>query len=156
MEIAGLPLHALVVHAAVVLVPLAVVLVLAFAVWRRHRWATRWPAAGFATAALVVTWVAKLSGESLEESRPELVPLVREHSERGDQLTLLLTVFVVAAAVAVWSLGGASALASGRGAVRSRFPALERVLPAVLVLLGAVVLVWVVLVGHSGARAVWG
>lgn len=156
MEIAGLPLHALVVHAAVVLVPLAVLLVLLFAMLPRHRWATRWPAAGFTAGALLATWVAKLSGESLEESRPELAPLVHEHSERGAQLAVLLTVLAVVLAVAVWSLGGGSALASGRGAVSSKIPVLEKVLPVVLVLLSIAVLIWVVLVGDSGARAVWG
>lgn len=41
MEFFGLPLHPLVVHAAVVFVPLAALLVMVFAVFPRHRWATR-------------------------------------------------------------------------------------------------------------------
>jgi uncharacterized membrane protein len=156
MEIAGLPLHPLVVHASVVLVPLAVVTVIAFAVGRRHRWATRWPACGLTVAALLATWVAKLSGESLAETRPELEQLVRDHAERADQLAVVVTLFAVATAAGVWTLGGPSTLLSGRGAVSSRSPVLEKTLPVVLVLLGVAVLVWVVLVGDSGARAVWG
>jgi hypothetical protein len=34
--------------------------------------------------------------------------------------------------------------------------ALDKVLPAVLVLAAVVVLVWVVLTGDAGSRAVWG
>ena len=45
MEIAGLPLHPLVVHAAVVLIPLTALLAVAFAVLPRWRWLVRWPTA---------------------------------------------------------------------------------------------------------------
>jgi hypothetical protein len=48
MTFAGLPLHPLVVHAAVVLTPLAALLVVGSAVL--PRWLTRWPA-GAATPA---------------------------------------------------------------------------------------------------------
>jgi hypothetical protein len=156
MEIAGLPLHPLVVHAAVVLIPLAVLLVIAFAIWPRHRWATRWPAAALTVAAFGSAWVARLSGDALLESRPELARLVEDHAERGELLSLLVTAFAVVAALGFWSLGGPSALASGRGARESRVVALDKVLPAVLVLAGVAVLVLAVLVGDSGARAVWG
>ena len=156
MEIAGLPLHPLVVHAAVVLTPLAVLLVIAFAVLPRHRWATRWPAAAATLAALASVWVARLSGVSLRDSRPELARLVESHAQRGAQLSLLVTALAILTAVSVWSLGGSSALASGRFARESRVPALDKVLPALLVLSGLAVLVSVVLVGDSGARAVWG
>jgi hypothetical protein len=50
MTFAGLPLHPLVVHAAVVLTPLAALLVVGSAVLPRWRWLTRWPA-GAATPA---------------------------------------------------------------------------------------------------------
>jgi uncharacterized membrane protein len=156
MEIAGLPLHPLVVHAAVVLTPLAVLLVLAFAVWPKHRWATRWPTAALTAAAFVAVWVARLSGNALREDRPELARLVQDHAELGATLSLIVTVLAVLTAVGVWSLGGPSALASGRGARESRVEVLDKVLPAVLVLAGIAVLAYAVLVGDSGARAVWG
>jgi hypothetical protein len=156
MEIAGLPLHPLVVHAAVVLIPLAVLSVIAFALWPQHRWATRWPTAALTVAAFGSAWVARLSGDALLESRPELARLVEDHAERGELLSVLVTAFAVVVAVGIWSLGGPTALASGRGARESRVVALDRVLPAVLVLLGVAVLVLAVLAGDSGARAVWG
>jgi uncharacterized membrane protein len=156
MEIAGLPLHPLVVHAAVVLTPLAVLLVLAFAVWPKHRWATRWPTAALTAAAFVATWAARLSGDSLAESKPGLEQAVREHAEAGETFSVIVTVLALVTAVAVWSLASTSALANGAGAQESRIPALERVLPVVLVVAAIAVLVSAVIVGDSGARAVWG
>ena len=46
MEINGLPLHPLVVHAAVVFLPCAALLALVYAAVPRWRWAVRWPMVG--------------------------------------------------------------------------------------------------------------
>ena len=63
----GLPLHPLVVHGAVVLVPLAALLAVIVAVSQEKR--TRWGVLTWlmATAAWAATIVAKLSGETLED-----------------------------------------------------------------------------------------
>ena len=100
--------------------------------------------------------MARLSGESLLESRPELARLVADHQDRATVLVPLTITLLVLVAVGSWSLGGPSALASGRGARESRVAVLDKVLPAVLVLVSVAVLVAVVLTGDSGSRAVWG
>jgi len=156
MEIAGLPLHPLVVHAAVVLTPLAALLVVVFAVRTPWRWLTRWPAALATVGALGAVFAAKITGTSFLHDRPELAPLVRTHQHRANVLFLLMIGFTVLTLVGAWSLGGDSALASGRGARDSRVAVLDRVMPALLVLGAVLVLVWVVLTGDAGARAVWG
>lgn len=156
MEIAGLPLHPLVVHAAVVFVPLSAVATAVFAAVSRWRWLLRWPAGVLALGATLVVWVARLSGGALLEARPELRQLVTTHQERGKLLTLVMVVYLVLVLVGTWSLSGTSALASGRGAQEARVPALEKLLPAVLVLAALAVLVLVVLTGDSGSRALWG
>ncbi len=156
MEIAGLPLHPLVVHAAVVLIPLSAGFAVVLGVLPRWRWLFRWPAAVLAVLATGLAFLAKQSGAALTQARPELEPLVAEHSARGDLLFWVTIPFAVLVVAAAWSLGGPSALASGRGAQGSRVPALERVLPVLLVLGAVAVLVLVVRVGDSGARAVWG
>lgn len=156
MEIGGLPLHPLVVHATVVLTPLAVAFVLAYAVLPRYRWLTRWPTGLLLAGALAAVLVARASGQSLLESRPALAPLVKTHQDRADILAVLTVVLAVLTAVALWSLGGPSALASGWGAREGRVAVLDRLLPALLVLAGLAVLVAVVLTGDSGSRAVWG
>lgn len=162
MEIGGLPLHPLVVHAVVMLVPLSVACALALAVVPGWRWLSRWPTATVAVAAAGASWVARLSGGALLEDRPFLLdaaPLrdqVLRHQQLGELLSLTMAGFALLVLLAAWSLPGGTALASGRGARASRAPALERVLPPLLVLGALGVLVLVVLVGDSGARAVWG
>lgn len=156
MELGGLPLHPLVVHAAVVLTPLAVLAVVVFALWPRHRWLTRWPTVALTVAAAGSVVLARQSGLALLEARPELERLVEDHQERATVLVPLMLVLLVLVTFGAWALGGPSALASGAGARESRVAALDKVLPALLVLAGLAVLVMVLLTGDSGSRAVWG
>jgi hypothetical protein len=156
MEVAGLPLHPLVVHATVVFVPLSAVASTAFALVPRWRWLLRWPTWLLAVGATLAAWVARLSGNALVEDRPEFRPLVRVHQDRGELLTLVVLGYLVVVLLGAWSLSGNSPLASGRGAQEARIPALEKVLPVLVVLAALVVLVLIVLAGDSGARAVWG
>ena len=156
MEIAGLPLHPLVVHAAVMLIPLTALLTIGLAVLPRWRWLLRWPTAGASVVCIVLAYVATTSGRSLESSRPELAQLVREHSARGDLLAKLTIVLAVVVIAAAFLLPGPSPLVSGRGERVSRGSVVDKVLPALLVLAAVMVLVQVVLTGDSGARAVWG
>lgn len=156
MEIAGLPLHPLVVHAAVTVIPLSAAVSIVFAVLPRWRWLFRWPTAVLALGAPVLAWVARQSGEALLDARPELAKFVTDHQDRGELLALVSLPYALVVVVAAWSLASVSALASGRGAQESRLPALEKVLPALVVLSSVVLLVVAVLAGDSGARAVWG
>ena len=68
MEINGVPLHPLVVHAVVVFVPLAALGALAMAV-PKWRWLARWPTLLVTLGATAATYVATLTGEDLEEDR---------------------------------------------------------------------------------------
>ncbi|CAN5582725.1 hypothetical protein BH10ACT10_BH10ACT10_17430 [soil metagenome] len=156
MTFAGLPLHPLVVHAAVVLIPLTALLSIGLAVLPRWRWLVRWPTAAASLVCIALAFVATTSGKSLEESRPELRALVQEHSARGQLLANLTIVLAVVVVVAARLLPGPSGLASGKGAVASRVRIADKVLPVLLVLAALLVLVQVVLTGDSGARAVWG
>jgi hypothetical protein len=156
MTFAGLPLHPLVVHAAVVLTPLAVLLALGFAVRPRWRYLLRWPLAVTTAIALVTVWISRLSGNSLLHAKPQLHALVHTHEQRGAQLSLLMIVFTVVVAVAVWGLSGDSGLTSGAGARETQVAVLDKTLPVLLVVTAVLVLVWVVLTGDAGSRAVWG
>ena len=127
-----------------------------FAVRARWRWLTRWPAVLSTLAALATLVVARVTGRALLSDRPELAPLVRVHQQRATVLIAVTVVLTLLVLVAAWSLGGTSALASGRGARESGPVVLERALPVLLVLAAVAVLVWVVLTGDAGARAVWG
>ena len=139
-----------------VLAPLATMLAIAFAAFPKWRYLTRWPTAVLAVVALVTVWLSRISGHAFVDARPELGPLVREHQERGDLLSLLTILFAVVVALAVWRLGGASGFSSGRGAVAMQSAVLERGLVVAVIVTSVLVLVWVVLTGDAGARAVWG
>lgn len=157
MEVGGLPLHPLVVHAAVTLIPLSAALAIVFAVFPRWRWLLRWPTLLAALGAVVVAWLARLSGHALfDELNPQLQERVGTHLERGDLLSWLVIPFAILVLVACWSLAGETALASGSGRRDSQLPGLEGVLPAVLVLASLAIIVLTILTGDAGSRAVWG
>lgn len=159
MTITGLPVHALVVHAAVVLIPLSCLLAIAFAVLPGWRWLFRWPTAVAAVVCVGIAYLSTTSGHALEHSRPELEQLIRVHEQRGDQLARLTVLLAVLVVVGALLLPGPSALVSGRGAVTPRVARaswLSWLLPLLLVVAAVVVLVQTVLTGDAGARAVWG
>ena len=153
MELNGVPLHPLVVHAVVVLGPLAAVAGLAYAVVPRWRWLLRWPLVALAVVTAVTALGAVAAGEDLLASRPELAPIVEDHQDAGENLRSVALIYVVVAGLGAWALGGTSALASARGARETRFGIPVALLLAVTAL---GLLVTVFLAGDSGSRAVWG
>ena len=155
MELNGVPLHPLVVHAVVVLGPLAALTGLVYAAVPRWRWLLRWPLLVLAVVTAATAFLATTSGDELLEARPELEPLVEEHEERGELLRNVALGYVPVSVLAAWALGGVSALASGRGAQETR--GAFGVLAAVLLAVASVaLLVTLFLAGDSGAQAVWG
>ena len=153
MEVNGLPLHPLVVHAVVVLGPLAALTGLAYALVPRWRWVLRWPLVALAVVTAVASLAAVAAGEDLLAARPELEPLVEEHEGRGEWLRNISLGYALVSVLAAWALGGASALASGKGARETRFGI---PVAAVLVLGAVCLIIMVYLAGDSGSRAVWG
>ena len=150
-----MPLHPLVVHAVVVLGPLAALTGLVYAAVPRWRWLLRWPLLVLAVLTAVTASLATTSGDDLLEARPELEPLVEEHEERGELLRNVALGYVPVSVLAAWALGGVSALASGRGAQETR-GALGMVAAVLLAVASVALLVTLFLAGDSGARAVWG
>ena len=152
--LAGLPLHPLLVHATVVIVPLAAVTVLLAAVWPRfRRWAHFLPLA-LAVAGLILDPLSTSTGEALE-SQVGHNALIEKHSQLADGLLPWLIVLVVAAAgLYAWHRRETrrTATTSVAGRTRSWIPIAVSVL-AVVASLGTTV--QVVLIGHSGAKAAW-
>ena len=147
--IGGIPLHPLIVHAVVVLVPLASLLLLLAAVSPRIR---HW--AGIltpvtATLALVMTPLATQSGEALEK-RVEASPALEEHTELGDSLLY----FVLVVAVLAWALWFLDRRARAAVATGARSPLLTVVIVLSVVSVLATT-VQVIRIGHSGASASW-
>src|SRR4051794_31293300 len=164
MEIGGLPLHPLVVHAAVTLVPLAAVAACALALVPSWRWLSRWVALLASIGAVVVVYVARMSGKALLRDRPFLnqpgtrtAALIATHQHRAAILMVLVVLLAAAVIVAFLVLPAKSGLVSGQldhGGTDTRL--ISTVTVVLLLLLGLAVLVSVFLVGEAGARAVWG
>jgi hypothetical protein len=151
-EISGLPLHILIVHAVVVLVPAAALSVLLAAVWPAARRRLGLLPAALATVALALVPVTTAAGEWLEARLPS-TPLIQQHTALGD--TLLpwsIGVFVTAALLVLFDR-------YGRRLAERLPPWAVRALPIALAVLAVVAavgsVVAVVLIGESGARAVW-
>lgn len=148
----GLPVHPLVVHAVVVLLPLAVLGTLALAL--RPAWRLRygWLLVGVTAVATVLVPVATSSGEALERR----VGSPGEHAELGDTLiwfAVPLLLLVVAMVVLERRRSGASRDA-GRPGSSGRGLATGVAVVAVVVALATAVQVY--RIGDTGARAVWG
>ncbi len=136
--IAGLPLHPLVVHAVVVLLPLMAVLTIVVAVRRNLRERFSWWVVGANVVIFLITLVTKESGESLQKSLGGQI--AQEHGELGDVLPWF-ALFL--------------ALASAATAVTQRNKALGPVAVVVSIIAAVAATVWTVRTGDSGARAVW-
>jgi uncharacterized membrane protein YfcA len=145
----GLPTHAIVVHATVVLLPLAALGVLLHAFWPAARRRLGIVTPLLAGGALVLVPVSTQSGENLEDAvgRTELV---ERHAELADgMLPWAIGLFVVA--VGLWLLD--------RRRARPSSAAEPRWLPIVASVLAVVAAVGtvqqIVRVGHAGSEAVW-
>lgn len=155
----GLPLHPLVIHAVVVLVPLAVLGGIAIAVWPTARRRFGWLVVGVAAAATASIPLATSTGEGLKHSLPQ-TRLIERHAHLADQLLP----FVVVMLVAVIGLQLVDTLRSrgsrhGEQGVTLASKPLVRpvaVLCAALTVLAAVAsAVQVVRIGDTGAAAAW-
>lgn len=147
MEINGLPLHPLVVHATVVLLPVTALVALAYVALGGRREQLRWPLLVLALAAAVLVFVTTMSGEDLLDNRFQgltgpLAERVEDHEELGLRLR-----------TATWMFAGLAVLTV---LLHRRGGPLRWVLWALLAAAAVVVIVLVFLAGESGARAVWG
>jgi hypothetical protein len=147
-ELSGLPAHPLVVHAAVVLLPLAALVTLVCAAVPRARRAYAPVAFGLALVAVLAVGLAQGSGEALEEQVDE-TELVEEHTEQGERV-LPWAIAVAASAAVVTSL---PLLARRRPVLPARAVTIAVVAASLVAGVGAT---WTVVeVGHSGAKATW-
>lgn len=136
----GLPLHPLVVHAVVVLVPLALLVAVVVAVsdtWRQ-RLAT--PLLLLVLIATGSAFLAKASGESLAELLPG-TEAIEEHAEIGDIAAWPVLLFAIVTVLWWW---------------RQRPGQVSWWLRGLLLVTGLLATVVVLRVGHLGAVATWG
>ena len=135
----GLPLHPLVVHAVVVLLPLMAIITVIVAARPRWRTVAAWPVVAANLVVLAFTVLAKESGEHLLRQMAGLQ--IDTHVSLGSKLPIFALLVTLASLL----------VAIGRQ--RKGFTTLA----VVVTTLAAVVAVfWTLLTGHSGAESVWG
>jgi Predicted membrane protein (DUF2231) len=144
----GLPLHALVVHFVVVLMPLAVLGSVVVALWPAARARFGWLVVGVAAVATLLVPVATNSGGKLSERFPGN-KLVETHQRLGDMMIYFaVPLLVFVAALMVVHQWGSRLVAN--------WTKLATIVAAVLTIGFAVVAgVHVYCVGEAGSRAVW-
>ena len=140
----GLPAHALLVHAVVVLLPLAALAVVLHVVWPEARRRLGIVTPLLCLVVLVLVPITTDAGESLEEALGGSNPLVDRHAELADQL-LPWTIALAIVGVGQWVIGRWSPLG-----LMVRVP-----VGVVSVAVAVVATVVLVRAADAGAQAVW-
>jgi hypothetical protein len=170
LQINGLPVHPLIIHAVVVLLPLAAVGSIVIAVRRQWRRSLGLPVLLIALAGTVAVPIATTTGEQLMAVLPP-DPLIARHEQLGDMLlpyAVLFAVLVAATVVAEFVAGrrqpsGTHALGAGpgtaalaaRATVTTTWSRVAAGLAVLSALAGIGVTYLVVLIGDAGATAAW-
>ncbi|MEU8224871.1 DUF2231 domain-containing protein [Kribbella sp. NPDC048915] len=149
-RIGDLPLHVLVIHLTVVLLPVAALTAIVFALVPRWRRLLRWPALVLGVGSLVMAFVAKESGEAFVAAVPTLAKAVELHEQRGNLLFWYCLIFAVVAVAAFLLLRERGPA----GEARTSRP-LELLTQAAVVVIAVLVIWQTVRTGDAGARAVW-
>lgn len=152
----GIPLHPLVVHGVVVLLPLSILGTLLIAFRPTWRLPYGFLVVGAALVSTILCPIATSSGESLEER----VGDPGEHAELGDQLVWFSLALLVTSAALVylqWRLEHQTPAPAESDAAPARTSTTALTVVAVVAVVAAVAAgVQVYRVGDSGARAAWG
>ncbi|MCS7476049.1 DUF2231 domain-containing protein [Umezawaea endophytica] len=157
--IAGIPAHPLLVHAVVVLLPLAAAGAIAVAVRPGWRQKYAWPVLGLTLVGVGSVPLAQKAGEQLEARMANLEnPLIQRHADLGNDLMP----FALGFGVAVVLLVVAGRLADRERTAAAETPEIPKtwrrvaiVIAVLVVCTGVASTVQTVRIGHSGATAVW-
>jgi predicted membrane protein DUF2231 len=163
----GLPVHALLVHVVVVLVPLAVLGAIVIAVWPAARRRFGWLVLAFAVIDVIIVPMTTESGEDLDRRVPPN-PLIAEHERLGDMMIYWVVPLVVLIA-AVMALevvrrrqldgvgaGGPGTQTAVTGQVASWLMPVTIVVAVLTVAVAVGTGIHVFRVGDAGAQSVWG
>ena len=161
--ITGLPVHVLVVHAVVVLVPLMTLVTLAFTLRARWRSALGWAVLGNA-AAFGAAFASAESGEALQGRLSGLTgdTVAAEHGDLGSSMPWFALALLVASVIAYVLLGrsrqpwsSSETWDAPRSEKPTHSPGIVALATVLVLVTGGAATVWTVRVGDSGARAAW-
>ena len=140
----GLPLHPLVVHGAVVLVPLVAFAALAMSYWPSFSRKYGGPVLILAVVAQLSLYLAKASGEPFQQ---RLNKDIERHANFGEMAPFTFIPLLVLLYLR-WRMDKSGATV-GSAKVR-------RLVSVLLALAAILALIYIYLTGHSGAESVWG
>jgi hypothetical protein len=147
--ISGLPAHALLVHAIVVLAPLTALLEILCAFWPAARRRLVWLVVALAAVNLALTPITTEAGEWLYDQKRRHTPIMQEHVERGEWMIYIsVALLIVAIALAVMHY------LESRSDKRRTVAAIAVAVVALAVGVSSIVAVY--RIGDAGAQSVWG
>ena len=168
----GLPAHVLLVHAIVVLLPLAAVLLVGSAIWPRMRARLAGPNALLSLLVVVLVPVTTSAGEWLER-RVTDTALLHDHTELGDGAIFAALPVAVLAAIVWWRNreataaptdagsgggsggGGTATLTRQRTYLAPASLTVTRVIAAITIVVALYAVYDIYRIGDSGAKASW-
>jgi uncharacterized membrane protein len=146
----GVPTHPLVVHAAIVLVPLVLACLIVFSFKKKWHSTFAIPTLVLAFGGLVASWLAEESGGSLEERIKE-TNLVEEHAELGENFVIIA--FILFIFVAIWAFIGWRN--RNKTEISKNDLYIRIAVSIVAILIAGYASFAIYEVGHSGAKSVW-
>ena len=147
--ITGLPAHALLVHALVVLAPLTALLEILCALWPAARRRLVWLVVAFAVVTTALTPVTVNAGGWLYDRESYHRDILNTHAERGGWMIYFsVAMLVVAVALALLHWRESRAAKPGTGVTLA--------VAVLAIAVGTASIVQVVRIGDSGAQSVWG
>ncbi|WP_199516941.1 DUF2231 domain-containing protein [Nucisporomicrobium flavum] len=149
----GLPAHILLVHAVVVLLPLAALLLLLTAVWPAARRRFAGPNAILSVLVLALVPLTTSAGEWLEERLPR-TELLHEHAELGDT-AVFAALPVALLALVIWWRHRETTTTGRRTYLAPLSVTVTRIVAVLAVLIAGFAAVDTYRIGDSGAKAAW-
>lgn len=152
--ILGIPAHPLIIHAAVVFIPLLIIGAIVLAAWPPLHGRIGWAVLTLAVIAPLSALFAKLSGQNFRNlliekklTSPQLLTKITQHNSYGNHTfwwTLGLGVLTLVLLAVAW-----------RSKEAGRRPAVRIGATAVMVVIGGIVGYYVFKTGDTGAHIVW-
>lgn len=160
-EFLGVPAHPLLVHAAVVFVPLLAILTIAYSFIPFVRAHIRWTLGLLAVVTPVAALLAKLSGDAFlarldaaGRITAGFYPTLETHQRLG-ALTLYATLALALVTLTLVVVIGPRVAAASTARVSGSRRVLSLALKALALVTAAISLYYVIRTGDSGAKAVW-
>lgn len=154
----GLPAHSLLVHAPIVLLPVAAIATIVMAVRPSWRARAHWWMVAVLFSVVAMVYLAKDSGEAFEAAFEGAVDVDRHSDLANTTFILTLLWFVAYAALVGYEFAMRRTARSAGAAARDTgpMPAVSHSLAALAAVLAVLATIWLIRTGHEGTDVVWG